>query len=288
MKHAAIIEVQLRHGYYADGACSDLALRPTSETAQLLRSHRCLVQESASGLRVVTQLDASGQIFLPLPAESRLRFQIEIRNPDFFLFTDLTHLANPGGAGAQTTPLFTTAGVPAESAGELRLTAGSIKRPRGPFAEIELRIEDLPRRAFTPVFASFRVSFAARRARWAYYSVTDTAANTSELRIVDASPAGTADVLSFGAANRTLLNEAPDPSDPVAAQLLARYPTLRCVRHLSDAAVACRKEPRQHLELRLGDERLSGPLPNPSLRNASSGDVLFQIIKYRTQPFANQ
>lgn len=282
MKHAPIVELQLLHAYYADGRCGDLAIRASAATEQLLRSHRCLLQTSEGGARVLTQLDAAGQIFLPLPADSRLRFQIEIRNSDFLLFTDLT------GISAQATPLFTNAGVAAESAGALRLTAGTPKRPRAPFAEIEIVVAELAQRTGTPQLASFRASFAAKRARWAYYSVTDTATNPGELRIVDASPAGTPDVLSFGAANRTQLNEAPDPSDPIASQLLARYPTLRCVRHLSDQPVACRKEPRQHLELRLGDERLSGPLPNPSVRNASRGDVLFQIIKYKTQPFANQ
>ncbi|WP_437787404.1 hypothetical protein [Sorangium sp. So ce1097] len=267
MKHVAIIEVLLMHAFYTDLRCPALSIEPSDATARLLRDHRCLVRSSSQGVRVLSPLDPMGQPFLPLPGEAALLFYIAVRGGDFAVVTDLT------GLRGHSAPVFTDAG--AGTDGELRLAPADPARPRlppGVFAAVEIR----PGSAPWP--ARFQVSFPARQARWAYYCVTDLAPAAGELAVVDASPAGATDALRFSAV--TL-----DPADPVAAQIAGRYPGMRCVCFVSEQPVAARAEPRKSLELRLGPDRVAGPLPNPSMQSAAKEDVLFQIIKYRAQPF---
>lgn len=283
MKHREVTALLLRHEYYADGRCPDFAIKPCAETARLLRNHRCLCGTSSDGVRILTQCNAMGQPFLPLPAEVTLRFELRLQNREFALFTDLTGL----GRGAAV-PQFINAGAAAGDAPELQLATGAPERRRSApevFAEVELRLTAVDRAATPP--PPFYVSFRAKRTRWAYYCVTDLASDPAELHIVDSAPGMPTDLLLFSAANRTQLDEQPDAADPIAVQLASQYPALRRLRLISDQTVACRQQPRKHLELRLGSERLAGPLPNPALRNAAREDLLFQVIKYRTQPFQN-
>jgi len=281
VKHVAIAELHIRHAYYADGTCSDFAIEPSDETDRLLRNHRCQIGPLADGFRILTQLGEDGQPFLPMPADTVLVFHLRLRNSEFSLFTDLSEISG------RAAPIFTNFGAPTGAEGTLRLAADRAAPARpgaGIFASLEIHL--LNRAHSTPpLLGSFELAFKAKRLRWVYYCITDVTATTSELRIIDASPAGSRDVLQFGDAGRTRLDDHPDPADPIAVQLVGRYPAMRCVRLISDEPVACRQEPRKYLELRLGDERLAGPLPNPSLRDAGKDDVLFRIVKYRTQPF---
>ncbi|APR88511.1 hypothetical protein A7982_13860 [Minicystis rosea] len=269
MKHVAIIEVLLKHAFYTDLRCPDLSVEPSDATARLLRNHRCLLRSTPEGVRILSPLDPTGQPFLPLPGDTALLFYIQVRGSEFASITDLTGIQ---GSSA----VFTNAGTGAD--GELRLAPADPARPRlpqGVFAAIELRPGSAPQPA------RFQLTFAARQARWAYYCVTDLGPADGELAVVDASPAGVTDALRF--------SRVPvDPKDPIPAQLERRYPGTRCVCFVSDEPVAARAEPRKALELRLGPDRVAGPLPNPSMQSAAKEDLLFQIIKYRTQPFQTQ
>lgn len=281
MTHGVLLELFLRHSFYSDVRCSDFTLEPSVETARLLRNHHCLVRPSPDGVRVLTALDKStGLPFLPLPSNAALRFQLVLRNDDFLFFTDLT------GINAHSAPLFTNAGLGAEVS-ELKLVSGGTALEPGVFAGVELQLEGLG-----PGVASFQITFQVKQLRWAYYCITDLAPNGDDIGIIDAAPSGASDVVLFSDANRTQLDTNPDPSDPIAVQLAARYPGLRCIRMISDQPVACREAPRKNLELRRGHESLASSLPNPSVRSTSrmtalQQDVLFHIVKYRLNPFHN-
>lgn len=267
MKHAPIIEVLLKHAFYADQRCPDLAIEPSDATARLLGNHRCIVRSGPWGVRVLSPFDAAGQPFLPLSGDAALLFYIEVRGGDFAVITDLT------GISGHPAPLFTDAGVGVD--GELGLAPADPAPPPlppGVFAAVEIRPGSAPRPA------RFQVSFQARQTLWAYYCVTDLSPDGGELTVVDASPSGAEGALSFSAA--TL-----DPADPIAAQIEGRYPGMRCVYFVSDQPVAAREEPRKSIELRLGPDRVAGPLPNPSMQSTVKEDLLFQIVKYRAQPF---
>ena len=166
---------------------------------------------------------------------------------------------------------------------------------RGVWARIEIHANDtLPKlQAPSEPPREFRVSFRAKRARWAYYCVTDLGNAVTAFSIVDTSSSGEVLPLGFSESNRTDLGTHPDPSDPVPGELAERHPKLRRFRFLSDEPIACQQAARKGLEFHLDGSRLPGPLPNPAFRDYSTirvkiggameeQDSLFAIVKVLT------
>lgn len=296
MKYVTALELRLRHPFHADGRCAGVTIGPRGSTARLLERHRSHLYASPGQITVLSPADEAGHPLLTRRPEKSLLFELRIAVEEFPLFTDLTDLR------ATPSPVFTNARL-APGAAELELVSRAALDPGagaeapargagGALAEVEIVLP--PGGAGLPSPPVLQITFAPRSWRWAYYCVTDLADGAGDLEIVDASPVSP---LLFGEANRTSLAEHPDPADPIAAQLAARFPGMRCVRFVSDEPVACREEPRKHLELRLDGHRVSSPLPNPSVWSFSrrqppppgSGpqDFLYQIIEYRAQPFPN-
>ena len=148
-------------------------------------------------------------------------------------------------------------------------------RPNGALAEVSLAL-DATLLAPAASARAFVVPFTAAAAPWAYYVLTDSPADMSTLRIVDATPGNGPRRVTFADSGRVDLTKTPDVSDAVAQDLIRRYPGRRVLRLLSDADVAAREVPLAQLELHLGDARLIASLPNPrpdsfvSLRTAPS------------------
>jgi hypothetical protein len=265
--YAALLEVLLKHTFYTDGRCPDLAVVPDAGTARLLRGHRCLLRPRRDGLSIVTPLDDAGRPFLPLPAGATLRFLLRLGNDDFALFTDLTAIEAIVATGAR--PAF----VDEAGTGALKLVAVSPPdgEPEGVLAEIRIVLP-----AGQPTYSA---AFQARRARWAYYCVTH---QDQALEVVDSRPE---DPIVF-------LAGAPGPGDPIAVQLEELYPGSRHLRFLSRDPVASSEAPRKTLELRMGTEILLHALPNPSPRSFTrevAGLVppeyrLFQIVECDPNP----
>lgn len=299
MKHAVLLELRLRHLFYTDGRCPDLAITPAHGTARLLEKHRCLLRSSPGLVRVVTPLDDTESPLLPLPAGASLFFELRITNGDFALFTDLSDVLGT------RSPLFTNA---PGATGELDLTRRETVDPEtgrrvpvpqapGVLAEIEIFLHPGDGSGRTLPAAAFQVTFQPRAWRWAYYCVTHLQPGGGELKIEYASTsgaAGGAGAPSFG--DRTWIDqENPDTSDPVASRIVARRAGIRCVRFVSDQPVPCREEPRA-LELRLDTSCVSKLLPNPSVRSFTRRrlpppteepqDLLFHVIDYPAQPSA--
>lgn len=289
MKHVPLIELLLRHAYYTDGRCCDFAIVPSDDTLRLLKNHRCLMSIVSDSLRIACPVDDADSLFIPFASDTILRFQLQLLNHELALFTDLTGLSE---SGAAQTPLFANASAtPAAGETEVALQPatsgdGTTYTP-GVFANLEIKLPNVASgSAWQPV--TYTVSFAARKVYWAYYCITDLTTDISALQIVDASPSGSTNVVVFSSTNRRDLTSDPDPADTTGTRLLTQYAALRCVRMTSDELVVLQQQPRKYLELRQGDERLMGPLPNPSLRQVARDDLLFRIITYRTQPFLTQ
>lgn len=134
--------------------------------------------------------------------------------------------------------------------------------------------------------APFEILFKVRTGHWAYYLITD---QKEDFEIVDTSPATPS--ITFSAANRTTLNDLPGDLDALASELSRQYPDLRRVRFLSDEAVPCSITTRTGIELRLGNQTLLRPLPNPPLGHLSrigqrtgagfpEHDTFHQVVKY--------
>jgi hypothetical protein len=135
-------------------------------------------------------------------------------------------------------------------------------KPSGAVAEVSLALDaTLLAPAASP--RAFIVPFAAAAAPWAYYVLTDSPADMSTLRIVDATPGNGPRRISFADSGRVDLTKTPDSFDAVAQDLIRRYPGRRVLRLVSDADVAAREVPLAQLELHLADARLIASLPNP-------------------------
>lgn len=279
MRYAAIVEALVRHEFHVQGICTDVSIEADDETESMLRNHRCMVVPIPGGVRILTETDEGGQPLLPLAPNKRLRFCLRLRTPEFVQYTDLPSQWLRSGQ-----PLvYANQG----ASGELTMAArDELVVVRGVFAFIDLRLPAA--RVSEPLSAkSFELKFIARRVRWVYYCLTNLRASDGPLQIVESARRRDDEALNFGAMNRTDLGAQPDPADPIARQLVLSYPALRCVRMISDQSIACRQQPRKLLELRLGDERIAGPLPLPSLRCPAREDLLYQVIKHCPQSFVN-
>jgi|SRR5216684_1119942 hypothetical protein len=135
-------------------------------------------------------------------------------------------------------------------------------KPNGALAEVALALDAvLLAPAATP--RAFVVPLAAAASPWAYYVLTDLAADISTLRIVDATPGNGPRQITFADAGRVDLTQTPDAADAVGQDLIRRNPGRRVLRLLSDAPVPARETPLGQLELRLVEARLMAALPNP-------------------------
>ena len=133
---------------------------------------------------------------------------------------------------------------------------------RGALADIALTLDaPLLKPMATP--RAFVVPFTSANMRWAYYVVTDFSGDLSTLTVADATPGGAPRAINIADAGRLELAAANVSGDPVGMDLLARYPTRRVMRLLSDAPVVSRDTPLGSLDLRFNGAALISHLPNP-------------------------
>jgi hypothetical protein len=286
MTYAPILEINIVHAYYEDGRCPSLALVAAPETATKLRKHRCQIRSGLGSVVISTELGPDGSPLLPLPVGTPLRFSIEATANDHVFVTDDSALI------ATSAPLFTNADLAVGVGGNLELVSGTGTTPLrvGVFADVEIIFAGTTA-GQAPALLTFTVPLEARRAYWAFYCLTDLANADTELHIVDEALDGS--VLLFRDEDRRKLDDAPDPTDAVGALLVQQCGTLSCVRFISSEPVVCLEVPRRTLTLRLGTEKLSSPLPNPSIRRPSrielptsngstqTCEVLTHLIEYR-------
>ena len=101
MKFLPLLNLSIKHSYYADNRCPDFLLTPDSETCRLLRNLRGVLKSRADGISVVIPVDEKQSLpFIPLPKYAIFTFQLNLKNPDFPLFTDLTTVTTASGADA--------------------------------------------------------------------------------------------------------------------------------------------------------------------------------------------
>jgi len=145
---------------------------------------------------------------------------------------------------------------------------------RGVFAEVEIHNnESMPKPG--DARSEFQISFAAKRAKWIYYFVTDLSTAHGTFAIA---PDHSDLALKF--------SEAPaDDSDTLAKTLGAQYPkeegfTLN--RFVSEQPISCQERAIRGLRLKQGDQSIFDVLPNPAIRNfctVQAQDAFFQVVK---------
>ena len=113
-RYRILAEADIRHEYYADGACEDFILRPSTPTEALLSERRLRWKVVGSKLLVLAAVDEAGRPVSPLPADLRLVFHMDLAAASFlavsnveparlrsrrFHFTNLAGNAFPAGTG---------------------------------------------------------------------------------------------------------------------------------------------------------------------------------------------
>lgn len=95
--YAPLLSVAIENDYYGDLICSDLALQPTLETAQILKKQGWILRGGNSGFKIIARVkpDANNKpskdLFNALDASELpvLRFIVSIKNANFCNFTDI-------------------------------------------------------------------------------------------------------------------------------------------------------------------------------------------------------
>jgi hypothetical protein len=122
MPAAPLLDLLIRHPFYDDQRCGDLAIAPTPSTATLLRRLQLTCKAFPDHASLYAGLDAGGAAIAAAAAPIGLCFTLSPRSPDFALRTDLAAIM------AQAAPLFTNEGVAAAGEVSLRLTTRTARR----------------------------------------------------------------------------------------------------------------------------------------------------------------
>jgi hypothetical protein len=104
MKYVLLFSLEIVHDYYADQRCSDFLIIPTPDTQKLLKNVRCVLKSYSNRIEIWAPITDTGQPFVPLSADARFTFHLQLLNPDFALFTDTTEI------GKMVSPLYTNTG----------------------------------------------------------------------------------------------------------------------------------------------------------------------------------
>lgn len=292
MRFASLFEVRVIHTYYSDQGCPDFEIAPTAQTQALLRNHRSLFKPMPTGIRVITAMNETGTPapMLPMAPDPPLTFHLQLRNPDFPLFTDLSAMP-VSNSNVFTNKGLKDNGTSKDEADPLKLDSNpaDLRDRANRFADLVIH----PPSAFTanhgPV--QYDIVFEAKQTRWHYYLITDLKDDASAFEIVDSTTSKTSKPLQFSAGADLAHNR--DPSDEIAERLMAEYPNLtniRFIRFVSDDRIRCRQAPYRNLQMKLNGNRLYNPLPNPALQHyyaqavtgpgSSPQKILFHTIKY--------
>ena len=110
MRFLKLFGVRVRHDYYADAVCRDLAFVPTAATRRLIERYRLRLRELPDGIDAAAPAGPDGKAALiPVARGETFVFELHVRDPDFVLFTDLQDFAG------KTDPVYTNAALPADS-----------------------------------------------------------------------------------------------------------------------------------------------------------------------------
>lgn len=279
MTYRTLFDVQVRHEFFADAACPDLRVTPSTSVpggARALERHRLIARPRPGGLEIVGPVDGDGKPLIAFEPDLRLRLDVTATGPDFAHYTDPADWA--GRQGPHKLPRYR-----GSSPGGGALTLDTLAGPHPPAVAAAIEVSGISA-GWLAAPPRFTLDLHARRALWTYYLLT-------------ARPNGADPELRDDEPDRGLVFErlllAPGgvsaADDPVGHGLLARNPGRRCFRFASLTPLALRRAPTRRLSLYLGAEQLVRELPSPDIHGlatltvAPEGpplDSLFCVLEY--------
>ncbi len=234
--YSLLLGIDITHSYYVNGLCPDFITSPDNATQSLLAGHRCVVKSKINGLDIYSQTDSQGNPFIAFGNQDTLGFELVLRNPDFFLFTDKSNL--PNGNNADTHITF--------------------DNPNNP-SSIRL---DITRNFNQILNERVSIAFQAKPVQWIYYLLTSKDDSNSYLIEYANDPTQYNWKLANG--NDDLFNELANQS-----------PNLNVSRYLSGQMIPCNELGISNIQLKLKGSQttLIDSLPNPYYRNFLQPDV---------------
>ncbi|MEM8641112.1 MAG: hypothetical protein AAGG51_20205 [Cyanobacteria bacterium P01_G01_bin.54] len=254
--------LQVQHAAVPPGQNTGFLLQPSLACAQQLRNYRLVLKPQTNGLRLLLPLEMDGQPPIPLPADLRWTFLLQLQDPTILARTQLDPSYQP-----QSLSVFRNEFLAAQDGRELTATRLQPTDPDPPadlatlspaqrsrlFGIVE--IEHHP--AFTlaePQPYDFTISFAVREQVWNYYLVVQKGTSFEDFSIKDKE-----NLIQF------TLPEIATEHDPIAATIYQRFPESQALVLHSQTAIACRARSRPNLQLiKQGTTKAWIPhLPNP-------------------------
>lgn len=281
MKYLLLFSLHIQHAYYSDAVCPDFVLTPMDDTKKLLRNHRCVTKYFTNGVHIYLESTEQNEPLISLDNGTPFNFQVQLTNPDFPLFTDLTDfdLGSP--------PVFGNFEEKNEQPYELTILPDPSSTAAKAFAFVKIQYQESwisPDNA-PPIFT---LSFQAKESRWHYYLLTDVPEGIFTIKDENAPPIQFADTKHDA-------NNQPSNLTPFAQNLTEKNPALTLWIFESTHKITDQQSPRKTLQLQLDGNQVIAPLNSPSYKNFDLIDappngsnqkenLMYQVIKY----FAHQ
>lgn len=88
-RYRILAQVDFLHDYYAQGKCEDFDLAPSAGTATLMAALRLRAKSVGNSLLVLIPVDEAGKPAAMLPADLRLVFHMELKDPAFLTVSNV-------------------------------------------------------------------------------------------------------------------------------------------------------------------------------------------------------
>ncbi|MEM7038978.1 MAG: hypothetical protein AAF570_18500, partial [Bacteroidota bacterium] len=202
MQFAELFSFEVRHTYFADGRCPDFGMVPTPDTQRILDGHRLLMRPFSGGFRVYAELNDLGEFMLPLAQGTLFRFLLQLENPNFYNYTDLSPfrahqqiydnaaaILLPDGVLQISHPVHPPLPAEGEAPAPVELTeeeAEDLAYASRAWALLKLQVnQQFPTAPGTPL--AYAIEWAAATQAWRYYLTT--AQDGANLQLVDSAGA---------------------------------------------------------------------------------------------------
>jgi hypothetical protein len=285
MKYERLLSISLKHSYYKDGLCPDFTVSPQKyselmlkkdlenrhynkntekwlaekDTDTLLRNHRCLLKPKVNGIDIFVPVNDNKTPVIEFVKNTRLSFDLRLKNSEFPLFTDLTSIPDNGNF-----QMLDTAQASDRQFGDKIFATINIQRDFNKIDESSANID---------------FEFSAKPVRWVYYLVTNQGANDSDFSVMLNAP----DSPGYSWQQKLIAE-----SDQISSVLAREYPKMRRLCFISEQSIPCQESGLKNIQLLLGQNKVFENLPAPPIKNyyrttidntPQQADAIFTIVK---------
>lgn len=278
MKFQRLLSISLKHSYYKDGLCPDFTVSPQKyselmlkkdlenrhynkntekwladkDTDTLLRNHRCLVKPKINGIDIYVPVNDNKTPVIEFVKNTKLSFDLRLKNPEFPLFTDLSQLPDNGSFQLQA---------PDQQCGDKVFASINIQRDFNKIDETAANIDFV---------------FSPKSVRWVYWLVTNQGNKDNDFSI------------ALNAPGYSWQQKLIDESDQISNILAREYPKMRRLCFVSEQNIPCQESGIKNIQLLLGQNKVFENLPAPLIRNyyrtnidntLQQADAIFTIVK---------